>query len=147
MDALSILKQSSSLNNSQVLCEDPMSKLIEKITAEEVESLNDVKIYHLNRNNVLKSLYNYDEIIKIKKLKNFSDFVHLTMLIEENKDLINFSYKMILITSINEEKENYNYLKKIIASIIIIRLIHNYRGLNIYNEKDEDLLKKNRRWK
>ena len=142
MDALSILKQSSSLNNSQVLCEDPMSKLIEKITAEEVESLNDVKIYHLNRNNVLKSLYNYDEIIKIKKLKNFSDFVHLTMLIEENKDLINFSYKMILITSINEEKENYNYLKKIIASIIIIRLIHNYRGLNIYNEKDEDLLKK-----
>ena len=128
MDVLSLLKQIPRLNNSQVLCEDPMSKLVEKITAGEVESLNDVQFYHLNRNNVLKSLYNYDGIIKIKKLKNFSDFVHLTMLIEENKDLINFSYKMDLITSINKEKENYYDLKKIITSIIIIRLIHNYRG-------------------
>ena len=141
MDALSILKKCSSLNNSQVLCEDPMSKLIEKITAEEVESLNDVKFYHLNRNNLLNLLYNYDEIIKIKNLKNFSNFVHLTMLIEENRYLINFSYKMDLITSINKVKENYKDFKKIITSIIIIRLIYNYRGLNIYNEKDEDLLK------
>ena len=66
------------------------------------------------------------------------------MLIEEDMDLINYSYKMYLIFSINRNKDKCSNLEKIILSMIIIRLIHNYRGLDLdfIREKDELLLKK-----
>ena len=132
--------------NSQVLCKDPISELIEQLTIEEIESLYNIKLNHLLRKQLNKLLYDCNEIFKIIgfTLKYFSNFVHLAMLIEEDVDLINFSYRMYLIYSINLNKDKCNILEKIILSIIIIRLIHNYRGLDLdfIRERDQEQLKK-----
>ncbi len=146
-----IIKIYSSLKyiqNTQVLCKDPVLELIEKLTLEGVEllnnSLNNVRFYNLIGNNLLKLLYENNEIIKIKcfNLHDYSDFVHLAMLIEKDLDLTNFIYKLYLISLINIYKEKCHNLQKIILSIIIIKLIDKYRQIDTYSEKDENQLKK-----
>lgn len=135
------------IKNTQVLCKDPLPELIENLTLEGVElnnSLNNVRFYHLIRNNLIKLLRKNDEIIKIKcfNLHDYSDFVHLSMLIEKDEELINFSYKIYLISLINFYKKKCHNLQKIILSMIIIKLIDKYKQFDTYNEKDEKQLKK-----
>ena len=131
------------MSSPQALYENPISNLISKFRPNEVKFLknvNNLNLYHLIRDNLCKLLYDHNEIITIKD-KDFiiSDFAQLAMLIDENENLINFSYNISLI---NINKEKYNKLQKIFLSKIILKLIHNYRGLNICTEEDEDQLKK-----
>ena len=66
---ISFLAKNTSFNNnimpnSQVLCKDPISELIEQLTIEEIESLYNVKLNHLIRKNLNKLLYDCNEIFK-----------------------------------------------------------------------------------
>ena len=120
----------------------------------EVKILLDSKkediIYFLyfDRYNIHKILYNEEEIIYIninENNRNLTYYFYLSLLIRENRDIINYSYSIEYIYDIinNYQKQiNPNYvLKKIIVSKIIIEIIYNYRGL--YNCKEEDESKLN----
>ena len=104
--------------------------------------INEVSKYCYSQNsNINKILENDDEIIEISNNKyDLHFYFYLTLLIESNPDIINYSYKYDLISYLDGknriEKEN---LKRVIISKIIIVLIYNFRGFNRNKSLNNDL--------
>ena len=106
-----------------------------------IYDLNCVNFLYLNSSKVNKILYDCEEIIEIKN-KNEDTFIFyiiLSLLIEENVNVVNYSYSENLINKLHQEqmKLKNEKIKKIIIAKIIIELISNYDNDDIYDEKNE----------
>ena len=126
---------------------DPMILLFSNFN--QIENLliladpNIIKFLFFNRTNIHKILFNEEKIIEIniqldKEIENLNIFFYLNLLINDNINIVNYSYSLDFIRKINNKKENKNeYYKLIIKAKIIIELINNYKQLDIYNEERE----------
>jgi hypothetical protein len=106
-----------------------------------IYDLNCVNFLYLNSSKVNKILYDCEEIIEIKN-KNEDTFIFyiiLSLLIEENLNVVNYSYSKNLINKLHQEqmKLKNEKIKKIIIAKIIIELISNYDNDDNYDEKNE----------
>ena len=106
-----------------------------------IYDLNCVNFLYLNSSKVNKILYDCEEIIEIKN-KNEDTFIFyiiLSLLIEENVNVVNYSYSKNLINKLHQEqmKLKNEKIKKIIIAKIIIELISNYDNDDNYDEKNE----------
>jgi hypothetical protein len=119
-------------------------ELIEKV--KKLDFDNDV-IYSLNDRQVLSKileyLYSYDEIINIEENPekyNLTYFYYLSILIETEKDIINFNYSHQLIIDAYDFLFGKTYIKEgiireILAVKIIYILIDNYKSANDFDDK------------
>ena len=133
------LIQTEDINN-------PITKLLSDFNEiKKILTINDpnlLKFLYFNRNKIHKILYDLEEIIDLDGLKNsfyLYLYFYLSLLIEENPDVINYKYSINFIRNLNEEqiKENNKIIKKIILAKIIIVLISNYKQ-NENADEDED---------
>lgn len=109
-----------------------------------------IKFFYFNRLNIHNILYEEEKIIQIKNEseENFIFFIYLSLLIEENSTVVNYTYSPILIQKLNVEqtKIKNEKIKKIILAKIILEFITNYeqadddekidKGINFDNIKD-----------
>ena len=118
-----------------------LSNFNEIISILNIYDLNCVNFLYLNSSKVNKILYDCEEIIEIKN-KNEDTFIFyiiLSLLIEENVNVVNYSYSKNLINKLHQEqmKLKNEKIKKIIIAKIIIELISNYDNDDNYDEKNE----------
>ena len=144
--------------------DDPLFKLMnifynntkEKFV-EEILKLKEqeiLKILYFNRKDINNILEELDKYIPISIKDNNDDnttsnlynYFYISLLLEENKYMINYFHDINLINKIDidikkiNDNNNDNKLKKIILSKIILDLINNYRVEDIYRERQEDSL-------
>ena len=105
-----------------------------------------IKFIYSFKDRVHKMLYVEEEIILIECNEDNQklDFLfYLSLLITDNKDIINYSFPIDYIREINKKREKItNEYELIIMSKIIIDLINNYKGLNECTEEDKEELEK-----
>jgi hypothetical protein len=106
------------------------------------------KFCYFNRKGIHSILYNEQEVIVINKPNGLSYFFYLSLLINEEKVIVNYSYSYDLINDLDVKNKNNNVLIRLINSKIILELIDNFKGINNtenekYNEKIEELTKYN----
>ena len=107
-----------------------------------------IKFLYFNRFKVDKILYDSEEVIPInKEEKELNFYFYLSLLIEENVNVVNYSYPIKLIKNLNNQqtKEKSRKIRRIILAKLIIELIINYEQNeneeNEDNKFDEDLKK------
>ena len=106
------------------------------------------KFFYFNRKDIHLILYNEDKIIATDKPNGLSYFFYLSLLLNEELDLINYFYNYYLINDLEAINKSNNFLIRLITSKIILELINNFKGLNNsesekYNEKIEKITKDN----
>jgi len=120
---------------------DPIKKLIidfSDIAKLKLNSNEITKILYFNIEKVNKILYDSDKLIKLEDgIYEIDYYFYLSLLINYNKNMINFDYSFDIIKKLNEGLNSDN-LRKIIKARIIIDLINNYRA-NYYYEYNDDL--------
>ena len=98
-------------------------------------------IYHF-RNNIHALLYECDQTIKIDELKlkfDFEELFYLDLLINENEEIINYSYDFDLLINfynfiiLKNEASNY-FIYKIVIMRAFLTLIKNFCDSDNYNE-------------
>ena len=118
-----------------------LSNFNEIISILNIYDLNCVNFLYLNSSKVNKILYDCEEIIEIKNKNDdtFIFYIILSLLIEENVNVVNYSYSKNLINKLHQEqmKLKNEKIKKIIIAKIIIELISNYDNDDNYDEKNE----------
>ena len=142
-------------NKSLLLNKEPISNLITTFDdlKNYIKSLpiegNSSKVLYFNMQNFHKILYKYDEIIDISsfKIRDLSDLFYLSLIIMDNPDIINYSYKIDFIISLNKINEIYKCknIRNILFSKIILEVINNYKELDkkeYFNEQSLDEIEK-----
>jgi hypothetical protein len=114
--------------------------------SENTSKINITKFIYFNLNNIHKILYKNEEFITIKNDKkkiSFSVYFYLILLIEYEKDLVNYKYSIDFIRDLNTLNKNNNneVLKQFVISKIIIILIDNYRQIDSKEDYNEEELK------
>ena len=102
---------------------------------------NKIKILFYNRNKVHDIIYECNETITIdsKIIKNeLSNYFYLALLLEENKDIIDYEYSIDLIRVLYKQITKEKKIRDIIISKIIITLIRNYKGTEKFDEDEEN---------
>ena len=126
-----------------------LSNIKEIYTILEINESNVLKFLYFNRNNNNKILYDNNENIFINILgdikSNIYLYFYLILLIEENTNVVNYTYSINLIKDLNEEqiKLKKQKIKKVIIAKIIIDLIAYYDQSDEDNDDDESNKKKN----
>ena len=106
-----------------------------------VNDLEITKFLYYNKTKIHKILYDFEEVIKINE--NFiklNELFYLSLLINEDSNIINYTYSLKYIITVNNYQNNNNNiitLKNIILAIIIIELIFNYKQTEDYEENNE----------
>ena len=127
-----IEKGSSLLNNFSEI--EQTSKLI--------EDTNEIsRFYYSQKSAINKILGDEDQIIEISNNKyDFKFYFYLTLLIEDNCDIVNYSYEYDLIRELdNEIRNEKEIIKKVIQSKIILVLIFNFKGFNRNKKLNNEL--------
>ena len=114
------------------------------------EKKEKMKFFYLNKNKINDIINDSDKIINIKNEEEIKiyELFYLTLLILENKDVINYSYNFDFIKEINKFGayiNRYDNLKKVILSKIIIELIRNYKDsdkFQIFEKKELETIEK-----
>ena len=125
---------------------DPITKLFfsynEITNVLNFEDPRSIKYLFFNRIIINKILYNEEQIIFIKKKFNkLNSYFYLNLLINDNKDIINYTYSLDFIKEINTEQNNQNEdYKLFINAKIIIELINNHKQYEDYNEEENEEL-------
>ena len=127
---------------------DPIFKLLTEY--DEIQQIinsnkdNLMNFLYLNKKTIHRILYDNDEIITIENnmINNkLSYLIYLFLLIEDEKEIVNYEYSLDFIIDIYELlKQDNSKIKNILLSIIIAKLISNYRNTNNNSENDEDKL-------
>ena len=127
---------------------DPIFDLLEKW--EEIQQFINIPYYlpffYFNRVKVDSILYTEDTEISIDPIKSddklfFISNLYLTLLIEDNPNMINYIYPFELIKILNEMKnkeDKKNNIKILIMAKILNSLIMNFENSNIYDDSLED---------
>ena len=111
--------------------------------SELIEILNTIekktKFFYLDNEEVYEIMYQEEQVIPIEtKEYDYSFIYYLSLLIKENKEMVNFNFEIDFIKEIDNENNNQeNELQKLLLSIIILDLIYSYEGM----KKNEELKK------
>ena len=115
-------------------------------TSKLIEDTNEISRFYYSQNSAInKILDNEDQIIEISNNKyDFKFYFYLTLLIEDNYDIVNYSYAYDLIRELdneirNEIRNEKEIIKKVIQSKIILVLIFNFKGFNRNKKLNNDL--------
>ena len=108
------------------LFDDPIFETFDELTdiLSNFNSDNYTAFLYLNRDRIYTVLYNKNEILNIKKenisFTSLKSLFYFSLVINNNKDIINFSYDKILLDELNRyiNEEKNNSLKKLIFLII-----------------------------
>jgi len=103
-----------------------------------------IKLLYFKKNIINPLLYEFDKIINLDydKVDNISYYFYLTLLIENNPNVIDYYFSIQFIKNINKNNiNNNNNIKKILLSKIIIDLIKYYRGLEESENNLEEIKK------
>ena len=113
-----------------------------------LDKSNLIKFIYSNKDSIHHILYELEKIIEInieQKEYGLSYYFYLCLLIEDNKNIINYICSFEYIKNINQrQKQNININKKIFMSKIILELINNYQGVDEKNENIIDIEKDNK---
>ena len=143
-----LLCSKESLQQSIENDKDPINKLLLNFKEiEEIAKKDDTYIFqflYYNIKIVHKILDDEQQFYLIAENKgiNYSELFHLSLLIEDKPETINYKFPINLIRKVNEIKNQYkegkkiNIIKKILISKIILVLINNFQGEEEYNEKE-----------
>ena len=114
-----------------------------------IDEPNLLLFLYFNKDKIENILYDIEKNIIIKdksnKKTNIYLYFYLSLLTEDNINIINYEYSFNLIRNLNEEqiKERHKIKKKIILAKIILDLISNYEQIDIEEEfKFENELEK-----
>ena len=142
---------SSTLNDSTEIFDDyPIYNLLSKYSEiEDIIKENDLellKYFYFNRTKLNKFIYDEEKVIEINSKitqNKYSEDFYLTLLIEDNTDIVNYKYSFEFIKEINHQmKETKNdFLRELMMSKIISVLIKNYEGIDEYDKNEIDELK------
>ena len=99
---------------------------------------NKTKFLYLDNKAIHDILSKEEEIIQIEEeIYEYSFIYYLSLLIKENKDIVNYDFGIDFIKVIDEKNKNQkNELKKLLVSKIILDLIFNYMGAKTKVEKE-----------
>ena len=94
-----------------------------------------VKLLYFNINSYRHLLYDYNTEIALAEKEIYLSYIfYATLLIEDNQNIINYSFTIDLIKGIEEIiEDNNNIYLKLILSKSIFDLINSYKGLDEYN--------------
>ena len=117
------------------------SELLEILNAIE----NKTKFFYLDKEEIYEIMYKEEEVIPIESKKyEYSFLYYLSLIIEENKEMVNFNFGIDFIQEIDNENNNQeNELQKLFVSRIILDLIYSYEGTE-KNEELKDIKEKNK---
>ena len=98
---------------------------------------------HSNRKDIHQILYDNDQMIKLNSEiadKNLSDLFYIILLIKDQADLMNYFYEFNFIEKVNKKrKKSKNSLTNFILAMIIIELINNFKGTELYDEENDSV--------
>ena len=143
------LYQPSEKNNN-----DPIYKLLKDSDLDTIMKISDeeiTKFIYFNREQIHKELYDSNRIIHFfykKKNETLSFYFYLSLLIQDNPGVLNYTYDPDYIKKINKQTDNSNIFSKLFFSKIIIELAKDYKETYNYfgNEKEKEfdlLIQKN----
>ena len=97
------------------------------------------KFFYLDNEEVYEIMYQEEQVIPIEtKEYDYSFVYYLSLLIKENKEMVNFNFEIDFIKEIDNENNNQeNELQKLLLSRIILDLVYSYEGM----KKNEELKK------
>ena len=128
--------------------------LISKFS-ELIDILNSIerktKFLYMDNVTIYEIMYQEEEVIPIEsKEYDYSFIYYLSLLIKENKEMINFNFDIDFIKEIENKNNNQeNELRKLLLSKIILDLIFSYEGkeknieLNKIKEKNKSYIENN----
>ena len=141
------LSYSSTLNDStEISYNYPIYKLLSKYSEiEDIMKENDLellKYFYFNRKQINDFTYNEEEVIEINSeiIQNkYIDYFYLSLLIEDNINIVNYEYTLDFIKEINDQIKgnNNDCLRELMMSKILWVLIRNYKGTDEYNENNK----------
>ena len=127
--------------------EEPTFKLINNYSEINILLNNNsdkFKFIYFHRIKIKKILYDCEKEVNIDsdKIENTLDKIfYLSLLVTENKEIINYKYSIDYIKNLNKFNEKNNLkLKKIISSKIILDLIEYFEGFDEYNESTKSCI-------
>ena len=108
-----------------------------------IDNLNYLKFFYFNKIKTHEILYDKEKLITINDKNVNSKFYlyfYLSLLIEENNNVVDYQYSFDIIKNINEiqKREKDKIIKKVILAKIIIDLISNYEQLSDNDENFND---------
>ena len=103
-----------------------------------------MKYLYFNRNKINGLLYEKDKVIEINLnlIQNkLSEYFYLNLLIEYNKNIMNFVYNYNFIKEVNDKNKatNNDILREVIKSKYILELINYYRGTQEFYNNDNKI--------
>ena len=119
---------------------------LENILRNKENNSNIICFLCFNNKKIEKMLYINEEVIEIISdfinKENISDYFYLTLLIENNPDIINYVYEINILRELKKKLkvDNKSSYEKIIISKIGMELINNYKQSEIYEESDDEEL-------
>ena len=143
------LYQSSEINNN-----DPIYKLLKDSDIDSIMKISDeeiTKFIYFNREQIHKELYDSNRVIHFlykKKNEALSFYFYLSLLIQDNPGVLNYTYDPDYIKKIDKQTDNSKVFNKLFFSKIIIELANDYKETYNYfgNEKEKEfdlLIQKN----
>ena len=141
-----LLKFPNKIKGSLIDEIDPIFKLINNFS--EINSLlknnsDKFRYIYFHKKKVKLILYECEKEIMIDsdKIANTLDKIfYLSLLITENKEIINYKYSIDYIKQLDKSNENNLHLTKMIFSKIILDLIEYYKGFEEYNESTDNFI-------
>jgi len=143
------LCQSSEINNN-----DPIYKLLIDSDIDNIMKISDeeiTKFIYFNKTKIHKEIYESNRVIHFlnkKKSEPLSFYFYLSLLIQDNPGVLNYTYDPDYIKKINRQIDNSKVLNKLFFSKIIIELAKDFKETYNYfdNEKEKEfdlLIQKN----
>ena len=132
---------------------EPINKIIDKLDYNKIikiQSFNDknfMKFIYFNRHSIHRILYESDECIVVNEqnLDNYESLFYISLLINDNKSMINYIFSFETIKKVKEKQKNtYKKIKKVLIAKIIIDLIENYKEIDNYEDIDNYISEANK---
>ena len=139
---LFLSKQQGDLINDSIKIFDnyQFKDLIELLKEINDQDYNIFKFIYPHRKQIHSLLYNYDETINLKEFRlifDFEELYYLDLLINENEEIINYTYDLKILNSyenVVKKNNNSNYFIVIVSCKIILDLIKNFCDSDNYEE-------------
>ena len=129
-------------NDEKKYVKNPLTELIQNYDdIKEIlnnDNINRLEYIYINKQKVHKILYEEEKYIYIETnmINNFSDYYYLYALINEQPDLINYTYDFELIQKLyNELIESKNEIKE----IILAKMLITYIDYSDFDENDNNI--------
>ena len=125
---------------------DPIFKLLKDSDIDSIIKTSDeeiTKFIYFNKAKIHKEIYESNRVIHFftkKKNETLSFYFYLSLLIQDNPGVLNYTYDPDYIKKIDKQTDNSNIFSKLFFSKIIIELAMDYKDTYNYydNEKEKE---------